>query len=293
MAHTDIHFVYFGGEPLGVPVLEELKAVGLLPRLVVASPDKPTGRKQELTSPPVKKWAEANNIEVFQPKTYKDDSAKSKLSADTWDLFVVVAYNFILPEWLLSIPTYQTINLHPSLLPELRGASPIRTAILNDLREDIGVTIIKLDSEMDHGPILEQMHMPIADENWPLSGPELDLALARMGGSLLGDTIPSWIAGDIELQEQPHELASYCNRLQKSDSEILLDPHNLPTGKEGRKAWLKINAFTDIGETFFIHNSKRVKITKAEFAGGKLRLLRVIPEGKKEINFTQYLNSIT
>tara|TARA_B100000508_G_scaffold74109_2_gene57716 strand:- start:10867 stop:11748 length:882 start_codon:yes stop_codon:yes gene_type:complete len=288
-----IRFVFFGGEPLGVPVLEELKMAGLLPELIVCSQDKPVGRKQELTAPPVKIWAEANNIEVFQPTSYKDESTSEKIEAVNADVFVVVAYNKILPKWLLDLPKHGILNVHPSLLPKLRGASPIRTAIKDDLREDIGVTVMLLDEEMDHGPILDQLNMPISDENWPLPGPELDLALAQAGGALLAEVLPEWTVGNLDAQEQDHEAATYCGKFTKADSELEIDPFKLPGGSAARQAWLTINAFAGIGDTFFVHNDQRVKIKQAELTdGANLQLLRVTPEGKAEMDFDTYLESL-
>ena len=287
-----IKFAYFGGEPLGVPVLEALKAADLLPSLIVCNPDRPSGRGHMLTPPPVKVWAEENGIEVFQPTNYKDDVAKSRLEAEDWDVFVVVAYNFILPEWFLHLPKHQTLNVHPSLLPKLRGASPIRTAILKDLREDIGVTVMLLDSEMDHGPILDQEQIYIEDENWPLSGPNLDQLLATTGGELLAEIIPAWVAGELSPQEQDHELATYCSRFEKGQNELTIDPTRLPAGDKAWNMWLKINAFTGIGDTFFMHEGKRIKIKAARFENNSLQILRVIPEGKKEIDFSEYLKQI-
>lgn len=291
--NTSPSFIFFGGEPLAVPLLEELKSAGLIPKLIVCNPDRPSGRGQKLTSPPTKLWAEKEGIDVFQPTNYKDDLAQDFLNQSEWDLFVVVAYNFILPEWLIQIPKHGVINVHPSLLPKLRGASPIRTAIKDDLREDIGVTIMMMDKEMDHGPILDQMQMPITDENWPMAGPKLDDALAHMGGALLADVIPAWVADELSPQEQDHEKATYCGRLNKTDREVGLNPLALPGGKAARKIWHTINAFTGIGDTYFTHENKRVKIKRAELAdSGSLRLLRVIPEGKKEVDFSDYLNSL-
>lgn len=290
---TPLKFVFFGGEPLAVPVLEKLQAAGLTPSLVVCNPDRRSGRGLELAPPPAKVWATAAGIEVFQPATYKDDTVKTKLTETEWDVFVVVAYNFILPEWLLAIPKHGVINVHPSLLPKLRGASPIRTAILENLPGEVGVSVILLDKEMDHGPILDQVQLPITSEHWPVSGPELDRTLADLGSELLAEVLPAWVAGELSPQEQDHAAATYCGRLQKSDSELQIDPHNLPASEAGRRAWHAINAFAGIGDTFFIHEGKRVKIKQAEFAGGKLRLLRVIPEGKKEIDFTDYLSSLS
>lgn len=291
--NKSIKFAYFGGEPLAVPVLEELKVAGLIPDLIICNPDRPTGRKQILTPPPAKAWAEENNISVFQPSSYKNEDDFSVLREHEWDLFVVVAYNFILPKWLLAIPKHGVINVHPSMLPKLRGASPIRTAITENLIDDIGVTIMLMDEEMDHGPILNQMQMQINEQNWPMSGPKLDLALARMGGALLADTMPAWINGELLPQEQNHQAATYCHKLTKNDSELKIDPLKLPTSAEAEKAWHTIQAFTGIGDTYFVHNNIRIKVKAAEITPNKsLRLLRVIPEGKKEMNFEQYLQSI-
>lgn len=287
---------YFGGEPLGVPVLEELKLTGITPDLIVASPDKPVGRKQILTAPPVKVWAEEAGIEVYQPESYKGEvgeAVRAQLEAQDWDVFIVVAYNHILPQWLLDIPKHGVINVHPSMLPFLRGASPIRTAIKDDLRDQIGVTIMQMDATMDTGPILDQMPMEISDDNWPLSGPELDLALARMGGAMLADVLREYLAGYIEPQEQDHDMATYCGRLSKSDSEIELNPRKLPTSNKAYQAWLKINAFAGIGDTWFMYEGKRIKIKEAEFTMGKLRLHTVIPEGKSAMPFAVWYESVT
>src|SRR5262245_26739770 len=134
-----INFAFFGGEPLAVPVLNKLKGRGLLPGLIVCNPDKPAGRNLEMTPPPTKLWAEENNIPYIQ------DFKELK---EGFDLFVVVAYGKIIPKEILDLAKSGTLNLHPSLLPKYRGPSPIVSAILNGDTET-GVTIIKLDEEMD------------------------------------------------------------------------------------------------------------------------------------------------
>jgi methionyl-tRNA formyltransferase len=293
MSRPPIKFVFFGGEPLAVPVLEELQTNGLLPQLIVCNPDRPVGRKQTLTPPPAKIWAAANEIEVYQPTSYKDQSAHTRLTDEQWDVFVVVAYNFILPSWLLALPTHGAINLHPSLLPQLRGASPIRSAILRDERTAVGVSVMLLDAEMDHGPILAQQPMPITDEYWPLAGPGLDQALAYMGGALLAETLPKYIAGDITPTEQDHAKATYCGKLGKADAELFIDPTALPTGESAYNVLLKIKAFIGIGDTFFIYQNKRVKVHDAKLTlAGELDILTVTPEGKRQMDFDQYLNGI-
>jgi methionyl-tRNA formyltransferase len=291
--NKEIKFAFFGGEPLAVSSLEKLTNAGLSPSLIVCNPDRPSGRGQKLTPPPTKQWAVDAGIEVFQPTSYKDDTAKERLTAEPWDLFVVVAYNFILPEWLLQIPKHGVVNMHPSLLPKLRGASPIRTAILENTPEDVGVTIMLMDKEMDHGPILEQEQLPLTEQNWPMSGPLLDKKLAKLGGELLAEVLPAWVDGEIAPQEQDHTMATNCHKLKKEQAELAIDPFNLPAGEAGRHAWRVINAFTGIGDAYFIHQGKRVKIKQAEFAGGKIRLLRVTPEGKQEMDFASYLRAIS
>lgn len=294
METSDTKIVFFGGEPLGVPTLQELKIAGIIPSLIVCNPDRPAGRGQKLTPPPVKVWAEENDIEVFQPTSYKDKESLGRILNEEWDLFVVVAYNFILPKWFLELPKKGVINVHPSLLPKLRGASPIRTAILEDRREDIGVSIMLMDEKMDHGPILDQTLMEISDKNWPVTGPELDSALAQMGGAMLADVIPAWLKDEISPQEQKHDLATYTKRFTKEDAKLTINPLELPTGTEARQALNKIAAFSGIGDAYFEYKDTKVKIKQAELAtDSSLRLLRVTPAGKAEMDFTQYLQSIS
>lgn len=287
---NNLRFVYFGGEPLGVPVLHELKKTGLVPSLIVCNLNRPAGRGNKLTPPPVKQWAEEHNIDVWQPTDLKDQSAATvKLSK--YDLFVVVAYNHILPQWLLDLPTHKTLNLHPSLLPKYRGCNPIREAILADDKDTIGVTVMQLDAKMDHGPIVAQMPMEIVPENWPMPGRELDLALAHMGGALLAATIPLWVAGKITPLEQDHDQATFTKKMTKADGDLSIDPHNLPVGDEAYQTLLKIRAYDGFPGTFFMHEDKRIKITKAELApSGELRIISIIPEGKKETTFEIYFN---
>lgn len=291
--NKNLKLVYFGGEPIGVPVLTELEAAGFLPSLVVCNPDRPVGRKQVLTSPPVKVWAAERNIEIFQPENLKPETVGHRMSnSEEWDLFVVVAYNKIMPKWLIELPKHKTINMHPSLLPKLRGASPIRSTILEDMRDECGVSVILLDEKMDHGPIIGQQTMDIAPEHWPIKGGELDLALARLGGALLASLIPSWIAGKIEPIEQDHDKATFCKKIQKADGELHIDPHNLPTGDDAYQALLKIRAYDGWPGTFFMYEGKRIKITDAELKdNGSLDILKVIPEGKSETKFSIHFPS--
>ena len=288
---TKPKIAFFGGEPLGLPALEALHQAGLTPGLVVCNPDRPSGRGQTLTAPRLKLWAQERDIEVFQPTSYKDQDQLKKLTNMEWDLFVVVAYNFILPKWFLELPTHGVINVHPSLLPKLRGASPIRTAILENLRDEVGVSIMLMDEKMDHGPILAQAALHDFDTTWPEDGPVLDTKLAAYGGELLVRTIPLWLEGSITPSEQDHVAATYTKKFEKADAELHLDPQRLPTGTEASKAFLKIKAFAGMSDCFFMDKNKRVKIKGTVLLDGALTLSRVIPEGKKEMDFSDYLKS--
>ena len=292
MHNKDLTFAFFGGEPLAVPTLDALEAAGLVPSLVVASPDRPVGRKQVLTPPPTKVWAAERGIDVLQPESLKERAALGPLLEREWDIFVVVAYNHILPKWLLEHPEHSTLNVHPSLLPLLRGPSPIRTAILEDRRET-GVTVMLMDEKMDHGPILAQEILELQEDEWPLSGPELDHRLAVLGGELLVDTIPAWVNEEIEPQEQPHEFATYTKKFTREDGKLDIDPYHLPTDRAAYEMLLKIRAFEGFPETYFEHDGQRIKIKAAALdERGRLQIDRIVPAGRSEVAFRDYFPGV-
>ena len=276
---------FFGTPEIASIVLEELKIANIIPNLIITNPDAPVGRKQILTPPPVKIWAQNQSIPVTQPLSLKNPDLLPEITDQEWDLFIVVAYGKIIPNWLLAKPKFGTINVHPSLLPKLRGASPIRSAILNDIK-DTGVTIMLMDEELDHGPILYQEKTPIADELWPIDGQELDKIMAHQGGRVLAKIIPDYIQGRVSLTPQNHSQATFCTKITKDMSEITIDPYSLPEGEVAHKILLKIRAFAGWPETFFIHNGKRYKIKQAKISNNKLEILRVVPEGKTETDFS-------
>lgn len=282
-------FAFFGTPAIAVEALNEMESFDFVPSLVVCNPDAPVGRKQVITPPPTKVWAEERKIPVFQPTTLKNRDELTLLTDTEWDYFVVFAYGKIMPEWLLEIPKYGTINAHPSLLPKLRGASPIRSTLLTDLSA-AGVTIIQMDKELDHGPMLTQMPMALTE---PIPGQVLDMTLARMCGDLLVDTMQKLPTGTVTPTEQNHAEATFCTKITKDMAELSFDPHQLPTGDTALEAYRKICAFDGWPETFFMHQGKRVKIKSARLAeNGSLQLMRVVPEGKKEMDFNQFLTHL-
>ena len=151
-----VNIIFWGTSEFALPSLAALTLQGYGIAAVITNPDEPAGRKAALTAPPVKTWLKNQNqqIELLQPERL-DKNFRSQIADLEPQLFVVAAYGKILPKEILDIPKYGALNIHPSLLPRWRGPSPIQYAILNgDL--EAGVTIIKMDEEMDHGPILAQ-----------------------------------------------------------------------------------------------------------------------------------------
>ncbi|PIR85392.1 methionyl-tRNA formyltransferase [Candidatus Kaiserbacteria bacterium CG10_big_fil_rev_8_21_14_0_10_45_20] len=275
---------FFGTSLFAVFVLEELVQAGTTPDIVVTVPDRPAGRGLELTPPPVKTWAIENNIPVIQPASLKEESDDLSLLLNTeWDVFIVASYGKIIPKTLLDTPRRGTLNVHPSLLPKFRGPSPIESQILADER-DTGVTIMLLDEEVDHGPIVAQAS--ITPETWPLSRLLLEELLAREGGKLLAEALPPWIAKEFEASEQNHTEATFTKKIEKGDGHINLDD-------DGYQNYLKYLAYEGWPGVFFFvqKNGKdaRVKITEAECADGTFRLLSVTPEGKKETPYADFL----
>jgi len=277
---------FFGTPQIAVWVLEELEAAGIVPDIVVTNPDRKTGRKHEYTETPVKAWAKARNIEVLTPASLTEGDL-GELTSGSWDLFVVVAYGVIMPKWFIDLPKHGTINMHPSLLPKLRGASPIRSSILHNYAET-GVSVMLMDEKMDHGPLLAQVPFEVQE---PLRGSMLDTLLAHEGGKLLAQVIPKWLNGEIVPQEQNHAEATYAKKFTTSDAELFVDPFNLPSGEAAQKTLLKIYAYEGNPGAYFFHNKKRIKITDAHLDGDKLVITRVVPEGKKEMSFAEYLSS--
>ncbi len=279
MNTKNLQWIFFGTDDFSTIILDELEKVSLLPSLIVCAPDRPKGRGLAMTPPPAKLWAQERNIPVLQPDKL-DDAFISGLLTTDYQLFIVASYGKIMPKALVDMPEKGTLNVHPSLLPRWRGASPIESQILND-EEDSGVTIMLMDEKMDHGPILDQEVVEVP--YWPMKGSELGRLLAQRGGVLLGELIPEWLEGTITPQEQDHTLATFSKKITKDDGHISLDD-------DPYQNLLKIRAYDIWPRTHFIDkNNKRIIVTDAEVEDGNLIIKRVIPEGKKEMLWRENL----
>jgi methionyl-tRNA formyltransferase len=279
---------FFGTSEIAVYVLDELKREGILPSLVITNPDSPQGRKLHLTPTKVADWAASEHIFTIKPTSLKDEEVVRTLQECSCDLFLVAAYGKIIPETVLKIPKWKTLNMHPSLLPRLRGASPIRSAILNN-ENPTGVTIMQLNTKMDEGPILAQEKIQVQKDKWPIHGRILDETLARSGGQLLARTLREWLSGTITPIEQDHNQATYCAKITKEMGllDFTLDPHlNLR----------KIRAFDGWPGTYFFYEKGdvkiRVKVLDAIVESEKLIITRIIPEGRREMDYDTFIHQV-
>jgi methionyl-tRNA formyltransferase len=258
-----IKFAFFGTTEFSVKVLNVLLAAGLSPELVMTAPDKPAGRGLKLQSNPVKLWAEKNKIKYI---------TNYELEIKNYDFNIIAAYGKILPKEIISIPT---INVHPSLLPKFRGASPIQSFILSG-EQTTGVTLMLTDEQIDHGPILAKSEIRSTKHE---TYKELEIKLAELGGKMLIEIIPDFISGKIKSVAQDHSQATFTKKITKQDGLVNLEKDDPEIIER------KIRAFTPWPSAYTFINGKRIIITKAELTNeGKLKILRIKPEGKNEMD---------
>ncbi|NOS69329.1 MAG: methionyl-tRNA formyltransferase [Verrucomicrobia bacterium] len=200
---------------------------------VVTQPDRPKGRDLKLTPSPVKQIAVAAGLPVLQPLKARDENFIAGLRSLQPELIVVAAFGQILPATILELPHHGCLNVHTSLLPKYRGASPIQAAILNGDAET-GVTIMKMDVGLDTGDMIAQRATPIRDED---NAATLHDRLALLGAQLLVETIPGYVSGAIQPRPQPHELATHVAKIRKEDGRINWQ-------QPARAIWNRIRAFT-------------------------------------------------
>lgn len=285
-------FAFFGSSRMSVIVLDELKKFGIVPSFVVTTSDKPQGRRLILTPNLVKIWALENGINVFDFVRFDAvtiDTLAAQTKKKRVSVFIVASYGKILPAAVIDLPPCRTLNIHPSLLPKYRGASPLQQAMLDDVKKT-GVTIIRLDEQMDHGPIVAQK--PVTVNEWP-AYEDFEEMMAREGARSLSEILPEWVAGSIAEKEQDHEAATYTKKFTKEDG--LIDLVRLRSGSAAADQYAifrRIQAFHEWPQAYFIIDragrKMRVKITAASFKDGKLTIDKVIPEGSKEMSVSDF-----
>jgi len=209
--------IFFGTSNFAVPALKSLLSFGYHVIAVVTQPEKPAGRLRVTMPSPVKKAALENNIPVFEPHNLKNDEEFFKhFHAFAPDICIVTAYGKLIPSRYLEVPKYGFINIHPSLLPKYRGPSPVQAAIMNgDL--ETGVSIMLLDEQMDHGPILGITNYKLQITNYYK---EIEEELAKLGAGLLIETLPRYISDEIKPWEQNHAEATFTKLLTRENGHI-------------------------------------------------------------------------
>jgi methionyl-tRNA formyltransferase len=210
-----MRIVFMGSPEFAIPGLKSLAEIYSIVG-VVTQPDRRAGRGRKLSQSAVKIWSSDHELPIIQPHRIKNPEAIEQLKRWNPDLIVVAAYGQILPAEVLELPTWGCLNIHASLLPRWRGAAPIQATILHGDPET-GVTIMKMDSGLDTGPILSQRSTPINPEE---TGGQLTDRLSVIGARLLLDTIPSYLEGDIRPIEQDHAEATYAPMLKKDDGAL-------------------------------------------------------------------------
>ncbi len=252
-----IRTVFFGSPDFAVPTLDALIDSPYRPVAVVTQPDRGAGRGRKLRRPPVAKRAAEAGIAVLQPSRLRDPEAVAEIAALAPDLQIVAAYGQLLPPAVLDAPRYGTLNVHASLLPRWRGAAPISAAISAGDAET-GATIMLVDETEDTGPILAQRATAIGARE---TAGELSDRLAALGASLLLETIPRWLAGEIEPQAQDNAPATRARRVRKDAGRI---DWTLPAAQIARN----IRAYTPWPGAFTELDGQRVRLAAASAEDG-------------------------
>lgn len=221
MVPKPITINFFGTQEFARTILAGfLGNKNFLVQAVVTQPDRPVGRKHILTPSPVKILAEANKVPVFQPESLKDFIISKEIDTVP-DLHIVAQYGLMIPESIVVAPQFGTINVHTSLLPKYRGASPIQSALMNG-ESETGITIMLMDKGMDTGPILSQQKIAINPADTYES---LDKKMAELGTELLLKTIPPYLQGKIKPQPQDDAQATSCKKLDRDTGRVNWGEH--------------------------------------------------------------------
>ncbi|MBU8753003.1 methionyl-tRNA formyltransferase [Priestia megaterium] len=293
--------VFMGTPDFSVPVLQTLLKDGYEVVAVVTQPDRPKGRKRVLTPPPVKVEALKHEIPVLQPEKIRLEEEYQQVLAYEPDLIVTAAFGQILPTPILEAPKYGCINVHASLLPELRGGAPIHYSILQG-EPKTGVTIMYMVEKLDAGDILTQVEVPIEERDHVGS---LHDKLSAAGAKLLSETIPSLVKGEITPVKQNDDEATFASNIKREQEKIdwartgeeiynhIRGLHPWPvayTTADGQvmKIWWgeKVSASGKPGTVLSLEEDGFIVATGNETA---IKVTELQPSGKKRMDAAQYL----
>ncbi len=294
--------VFMGTPDFSVPCLNALLEAGHTVEAVFTQPDKARGRKQVLTPPAVKEAALQHNLTVYQPNTLRDGEALRIINSIKPDLIVVVAYGKILPSEILSAAKYGCINVHASLLPKFRGASPIQSAILAGEAET-GVTTMQMDEGLDTGDILLQTRVKIEDND---TAESLFDKLSQKGAELLVETVEKLSSGEIAPQKQDDKKATHCTVLTRESGKI-------DCNKSAKEIVDLVRGLYPWPAAYFELEQKKFKVYSVSLGksttakpgtlssdkneillacgdGKAISILEIQPEGKRRMTAKEFLN---
>ncbi len=295
--------VFCGTPQFAVPTLRALVAAGHSLRLVVTQPDRPVGREQEITAPPVKQMARQLGIPVVQPEKIKNNQEfRRQLEQIAPRAIAVVGYGRIIPQWMIDLPPLGNINLHASLLPKFRGAAPVQWAIA--MGEAVtGVTTMRIDEGLDTGDILLQKQIPIEPGETALTlGPRL----AEMGAPLMVETLVGLEAGSIQPRPQNHAEASLAPILKREDGRVDFAQRASEIANRWRGFQPWPGAYTTFrGRNLTLHGLRAVagpQLAPGEIAargdtliagcgqGTAIEILELQPEGKRRMSARDFIH---
>ena len=297
---NDAKLLFAGTPEFALPSLRALVESGRAPVAVLTQPDRPAGRGKKLTASPIKEYAVAQGIPVWQPVTLKDPQIVDDLRRLEPDLLIVVAYGLLLPGAVLAIPGQGCLNVHASLLPRWRGAAPIQQAILTG-DDRTGVCLMRMDAGLDTGPVFACTETGIGADD---SAGDIHDRLAAMGGKLLVQKLDDILTGCLEANPQDDTLATYAGKIRKQDAVIDWD-------RPAEEIARKIRAYNPVPGASFSCGGERIKCWRAAVldgvegapgivvqadkdgidvtcGGGALRMLEVQHPGRRRVSAAEY-----
>lgn len=280
MNNSKKNIAFFGTPDFVCDFLDVLHTTPYAPSCIITGPEVQKGRGMKFHNPLPKIWADKYGIPVLQPKRL-DDSFFETLSEQKWDLFIVIAYGKILPEKLINLPTHKTINLHYSLLPAYRGASPVEQSILHGDTET-GISIQQMEYTLDTGPLLYVEKMPISEHDTTAT---LRGKLNRRAQEIFIPFLDDLFLGTITPKAQSDTGVSYCTKIKKEDG-LLDDTHT------DQEKWRKYRAYTPWPGVW--HNVEknntfiRVKIKEAQYENGVFTPTILVPENTNPLSKKEY-----
>ncbi len=273
----DLQFAFWGTPEVARETLVMLLSDGYIPKVVITNPDRPQGRGLTLTKSPVRVLAEEYNIPVLTPEKI-DAEFVEKIKDLNLDISIVVAYGKILPTEIIDMPTHGTLNIHYSLLPKYRGASPLEAALLTGEKET-GVTIQKMVKRLDAGDMVMQEVVPI---DAGIDKESLRHILITTGAHLLLQILPEYLNGSLHPVPQDETGATHCGKIKKEDGLVALTD-------DATTLWNKYRAYSGWPGIYFMKDGTRVKITEAKYENNSFMIKRVVPENRKEINYSDFI----